>query len=120
MQGLIQEPVFFGTENERSILLVAYVLFFVGLFTAGLVSVAGVVICHIKCNEVSAPALQSHYRWLIRSFWFGVLWSIILWGCALTVIGLVLAWPGFVVLGIWFLYRIIRGALAWVDRKPLP
>lgn len=109
-----------GSEGECNTLLVAYVLYTVGLFTGGLVTVAGVIVCHIKRNEVTGSALQSHYRWLIRTFWFGLLWCSILWLLALTVILLFVIWPGFIALGIWYLYRIIRGVLAFTERRALP
>lgn len=109
-----------GSEGERNTLLVTYVLYVIGLFTGGLVTIAGVIVCHIKRNEVASPALQSHYRWLIRTFWFGLLWGVILWLLALTVILLFVIWPGFIALGIWYLYRIIRGVLAFVEHRAMP
>jgi Predicted membrane protein len=112
-------PVF-GSESERNVLLVTYVLFVVGLFTGGLATIVGVVVCHIKRGETTDAALRSHYVWLIRTFWWSLLWTLLLWLAALTVILLVVLWPGLIVLGIWYIYRIVRGVLAFIERRPLP
>lgn len=123
MQPDIVSPgseVSFGSESERNTLLVAYVLYIVGLFTGGLVTVAGVIVCHIKRGEAAGTALESHYRWLIRTFWFSLLWGVILWVLALSVVLLFVIWPGFLILGVWYLYRIIRGVIAFTERRALP
>jgi uncharacterized membrane protein len=49
-----------------------------------------------------------------------VLWGAILLVCALTVIGLVVAWPGAIVLGIWIVYRIIRGWMNLASGRAMP
>jgi uncharacterized membrane protein len=58
---------------------------------------------------------ESHFRWQIRTFWFGLLWS---------VVGAITVWLiiGFVVLGavsIWYIYRIAKGWLRLSEAKPM-
>ncbi len=58
-----------GTEQERNILVIAYVLHALALVT-GLTAIAGVIVNHIKINETQSPFIRSHHSWLIRTFWW--------------------------------------------------
>lgn len=104
-----------GTEAERNLLLITYILHALAPFN-GLTSVIAVIISHIKINETGSAFVRSHYSWLIRTFWWGLLWSVI---CGVLTFVLIGAF-GFVVLGVWWLYRVIRGFLNYSDRKPMP
>lgn len=104
-----------GTEQERTVLLVAYVLHGLAVFN-GLTAIAGVIVNHIKVDETASAFIRSHHRWLIRTFWWGLLWSLV---CAALTFVLVGAF-GFLVLAVWWLYRIVRGALNYSERRPMP
>jgi uncharacterized membrane protein len=73
---------------------------------------------------VRGTYLDSHYSWLSRTFWWGLLWIAISWVITgllfITVVGIVFVWIPWVVLLIWYLYRVIRGWLLLNDRKPAP
>lgn len=93
----------------------------VGAFLTGWPSIIAVILNYLKRNEVRGTWLESHFRWQIRTFWFGVLWIVL---CALFVIGtlgigILIAWIPVLILSIWFIYRIIRGWLALNDRRPM-
>ncbi|MEK6806308.1 MAG: hypothetical protein AABY95_06640 [Pseudomonadota bacterium] len=105
-----------STESERTTLLIAYVLHALSLVAGGLTSIIGVIINHIKVNETQSEFIRSHHRWLIRTFWFGVVWAIVCGLLSLIAVGLL----GFVALAIWWIYRIVRGILSFVDKKPMP
>lgn len=57
--------------------------------------------------------MESHYRWQIRTFWFGFLWMVISTITASIAMGIIL----YFVVAIWYLYRIIRGLLNLNDNK---
>jgi uncharacterized membrane protein len=67
--------------------------------------------------------LESHFRWQIRTFWFALLWSVVIVLVSapfmLVLIGFGFAWAGLFALGIWIAYRVIRGWLALKDRRPM-
>ncbi len=93
----------------------------VGAFLTGWPSLIAVVLNYAKRSEVRGTWLQSHFRWQIRTFWFGLLWVAL---CVLFVVltlgaGLLIVWLPFIVVGLWFIYRIARGWLALVDRRPM-
>ncbi|MBM3222077.1 MAG: hypothetical protein FJZ38_26045 [Candidatus Rokubacteria bacterium] len=93
----------------------------VGAFLTGRPSIIAVVINYVKRGETRGTWLESHFRWQIRTFWFGVLWvGLCLLFVVLTLgIGILIAWIPLAVVSLWFIYRIGRGWLARVDRRPM-
>ena len=93
----------------------------VGAFLIGWPSIIAVILNYLKRSEARGTWLESHFRWQIRTFWFGLLWVSL---CALFVvftlgIGLIIAWLPLGIITIWFIYRIARGWLALNDRRPM-
>lgn len=106
------------SEAERKTLSLCYILYGVGIFMP-LAALIGVVINHIRIDEVKSQFAHDHHRWLMRSFWFTALWVTI--GGVLSAIGV-----GVIILGIvylWYIYRVVRGGLNLLEDKaslPLP
>src|SRR5687768_15555194 len=93
----------------------------VGAFLTGWPSLIAVILNYVKRSDVRGTWLESHFRWQIRTFWFGLLWVAL---CVLFVIvtlgaGLLIAWLPLTIVGLWFIYRIVRGWLALLDRRPM-
>jgi uncharacterized membrane protein len=91
-----------------------YILQAIGFFV-GLTWIAGVMVNYVKQDQARGTWVESHFRWQIRTFWFGLLWS---------VIGVLTTWIliGFVILGvayIWLIYRVVKGWLYFNERKPM-
>jgi uncharacterized membrane protein len=82
--------------------------------------IAGVVLVYLKRGEAQATWLATHFRWQLRTFWFGLLWSAIAWLLILTLIGALLGGPMLVIVAIWLIYRILRGWILLNDGKPVP
>ena len=96
----------------------------IGAFVFGWPSIIAVIINYVNRNDARGTYLDSHFSWQIRTFW----WALLI-ACIIAVLGLTLAivligfaiWIiGFFVLGIWAIYRIARGWLALMDRRPMP
>jgi uncharacterized membrane protein len=80
-----------------------------------------VILNYVKRSEARGTVLESHFRWQIRTFWFGLLWVLL---CVLFIvvtfgIGIIVAWLPLAVVGLWFIYRVARGWLALNDRRPM-
>ena len=93
----------------------------VGAFLTGWPSIIAVILNYVYRGDVRGTWLESHFRWQIRTFWFGLLWVAL---CGLFVvvtlgIGLVVAWIPLIFVGLWFIYRIARGWLRLMDRRPM-
>ena len=74
----------------------------------------------MKRGDAQGTWVASHFTWLIRTFWFSLLWGAIGVVFAVTIIGLVVAIPLWVIASIWVIYRVIRGYLLFKDSKPIP
>jgi uncharacterized membrane protein len=86
----------------------------------GLVGIIGLIVAYVKRDEAAGTWLQSHFRWLIRTFWFSILWNVVGWLALVTLIGIPIAIAIWVATTIWVLYRLIRGYVLFKDSKPVP
>ncbi|WP_372071539.1 hypothetical protein P7L75_23855 [Tistrella mobilis] len=96
------------TAHQAEVMLtVTYGLHLLGMLTA-LPLVVASIIAHVRFFMLDTETTErAHYRYLVETFWFGVIANVI--GAALTVIFI-----GFVVLGItwiWMVWRFVRGWL---------
>jgi uncharacterized membrane protein len=89
----------------------------VGAFLFSWPSIIAVILNYAKRSEVRGTWLESHFRWQIRTFWFGALWVglCVLFVIATLGIGIFIAWIPLGVVGLWFIYRIASGWLRLVD-----
>jgi uncharacterized membrane protein len=74
----------------------------------------------VKRGDAQGTWVASHFAWLIRTFWYSLLWGAIGAAFAITIIGLIVAIPIWVVASIWVIYRVIRGYLLFKESKPIP
>jgi uncharacterized membrane protein len=93
----------------------------VGAFLTGWPSIIAVILNYVKRGDVRGTWLDSHFRWQIRTFWFGLLWVSL---CVLFVlftlgIGIIVAWFPILLTGVWFIYRVVRGWMALSNRRPM-
>lgn len=126
------------TTNEQSLMTWTHVIYalhsaslltgilgaatIVGAFLIGWPSIIAVILNYVKRSDARGTWLETHFRWQIRTFWFGLLWVGL---CAMFVvgtlfIGLIIAWLPLGIVALWFIYRIARGWIALTDRRPMP
>lgn len=95
----------------------------VGSFIFGWPSIIAVIINYVKRGEARGTWLESHFIWQIRTFWYALLWAVVvaLVSIPLTfiVIGIGTWIVGMFLLGLWAIYRIARGWLALKDGRAL-
>jgi uncharacterized membrane protein len=86
-------------------------------FLTGWPSIIAIILNYVKRGDVRGTYLESHFRWQVRTFWFAVLWVVIIGLLILTFVGIIVAIPLGLGIGIWVLYRIIRGWLTLAKRE---
>ena len=93
----------------------------VGAFLTGWPSIIAVILNYIKRSEARGTWLESHFRWQIRTFWFGLLWIslCVAFTIATLGIGLLFMWLPIALVGLWFVYRIVRGWVTLSDGRPM-
>ena len=98
--------------NGPTIVAVLYLASFI----TGVTGIVGIVLAHVWQGENRAPWEASHYTYLIRTFWFGLLGSVI--GFILTLILI-----GFFVLlavAVWVGVRSVLSLVRAQRAEPMP
>jgi len=93
----------------------------IGAFLTGWPSIIAVILNYVKRSDARGTWLESHFRWQIRTFWFGLLWVVL---CGLLVVltlgvGLIIVWVPLAFVTVWLVYRIARGWLRLGARRPM-
>jgi uncharacterized membrane protein len=94
--------------------------FVVTAFLSGWPSILAVILNYAQRDATRGTYLDSHFRWQIRTFWFALLWLLVGAALVVTVIGIPLAWIMVVIVGLWVLYRMLRGLARLMDQQPMP
>jgi uncharacterized membrane protein len=93
-------------------------------FAFCLPSFAAIIMNYLRRSEAQGSWLESHFTWQIRTFWYAWLWTVVtsIVAIPLLLIG-VNFWISlmvFVLIVLWVLYRVMRGALALREAHPAP
>ena len=98
----------------KNLTQVVYILYALSYF-AGITAIIGIIINYVKKEEVAGTWLESHFRWQIRTFWFGLLWAAIGVMTYFILVGFAILFANFC----WIIYRIVKGWLNLNDDKPM-
>ena len=104
-----------GPSGLRTVTMVVYGLQAVSFFFF-LPAIVAIVINYVKRDDARGTVYESHFDWQIRTFWWGLLW---------TLVGTVLVFAlglGLIVLGVvyvWLIYRIVKGFLKLTEGRPV-
>jgi uncharacterized membrane protein len=110
-----------GVEERKSLTFITHVMYALhtaSWASAGVFSVIAMILNYVKRDDLPDAFFASHFRWQARSFWFTLLWL------ALTSpLYLLLILPGAIawtVVGLWYLYRYIKGWLWFSKGRTMP
>jgi uncharacterized membrane protein len=96
----------------------------VGSFLFGWPSIIAVIINYVKRSDVRGTWLDSHFGWQIRTFWYALLWAVVVAlisaPLTLVVVGFGTWAIGLFLLGVWAVYRVARGWLRLSREQPMP
>jgi uncharacterized membrane protein len=107
-----------GSDNGRTITIVAYILHLLGA-VAGFPSVVALIINYVVKGD-HGEMIDSHQQWMIKSFWYALLGFFICVVLVFTVIGIPLAWLGGLAIWVWYVYRHIKGLIDLSSDKTMP
>ncbi len=85
----------------------------------GLAGIVGVIIAYVKRGDAQGTWVASHFTWLIRTFWWSLLWDMIAVMLFITLIGIPIAIAILVATSLWGIYRLVRGFLSFKDSEPI-
>ena len=101
-------------KSLKTITMVVYALQAVSCLF-GVTALAAIIVNYVKKDDVQGTWLASHFRWQIRTFWFGLLW----FGLGMLTFLLLIGHFILVAAGVWFIYRIVKGWLNLMDGKEM-
>lgn len=102
-----------ATEGKK-LTTIIYALY-AASFLVGVTAIAAIIMNYIKKDDVAGTFLESHFRWQIRTFWFGLLWGVVGVITMMIIIGI----PILLANAIWIIYRIVKGWLNLNENKPM-
>lgn len=105
------------TLDLRTLTHISYALFAAGFLSVGILGVAtlaAVVLMYLKRSDTAGTVYATHFDWLLRTFWWALLWFAVSFVLTVIYIGVI----GFVATIVWVLYRLIKGWLALLDGNP--
>ena len=101
------------SDGGKQLALLNYILYFVG-YIVGVTVIVALIIAYLKRSE-AAEWVQTHFTYQIRTFWIGLLLTVIGGLTSFILIGyLVLAWWF-----VWTLVRCIKGIMRLGDNRPI-
>lgn len=108
------------TESQQGhgFAIAAYILHLVGAIT-GIFSIVALIMNYVKRGDDGA-IMDSHHAWMIRTFWYAILWCVLIGASYLVLVGFLVGWIGFFLVWAWYIYRHIRGLIYLADDKPMP
>ena len=119
-EGLVRlTHIIYGLHAFSALMGVISSAAVVTAFLTGWPSIVAVILNYAKRDDVRGTALESHFRWQIRTFWFTLIWVVVACLLFVTIVGIPLAWLVVLVTGVWVLYRIGRGWLALNDGREI-
>ena len=103
------------TDNARTVMHVLYGLHTVAWASAGMLAVIALVVNYIKRGEEVDPLYNAHHNYMIRTFWWTIFWLVL---CSpLWLLFLLPGMAAYTVIGLWYLYRCVKGWMRFTDNR---
>ncbi len=91
-------------------------LLYLGSFLTGVSGLVGIVLAHVWQGENREDWASSHFTYLIRTFWIGLVASVVSTILVLVLIGV----PMLMAVAVWFGVRSVLSLVKAQKREPMP
>ncbi len=98
--------------NRPTIISLLYIL----SFATGITGIIGIIMAHVWGGEPEAEWQRSHYSYLMRTFWYAFIASLVAGILTVVLIGLLL----FPLIAIWFAVRSVLSLVKAQRQEPMP
>jgi uncharacterized membrane protein len=106
------------SANDRTVMHILYGMHTIAWASMGTLAVIALIVNYIKRSDEPDLIFAAHHTYMINTFWWTILWLVVS-----SPLYLLLVLPGalaWTVIGLWYLYRCIKGWLRFNDnRAPL-
>ena len=102
--------------SMRQLTHLLYGLFAISLLSGGLfglASVAAIVLAYVKRGDAAGTVYASHFDWVIRTFWWGLLWLVL----SMMFTWIYIGWVTGLAALVWIVYRLVKGWLALLSNQ---
>jgi uncharacterized membrane protein len=117
-QQLVLDSSIEEAKQFARIMYVAHAITF--FFSFGMLSFIPLIVNYVKRPYTEGTLVYSHHTWMIRSFWFYILWLVVAAVLWVTIIGIPIAWLIGIVAWLWKAYRLIKGFVDLNNNRPMP
>jgi uncharacterized membrane protein len=121
-QQLVLESGVEEAKQFARILYVVHALTF--FFSLGMLSFIPVIVNFVKRPYTEGTIVYSHHTWMIRSFFYYIVWMIVggvvLITLGIFLIGFPLAWLIWICAWLWKAYRLIKGFVDLNNNRAMP
>ncbi|MDQ3058070.1 MAG: hypothetical protein M3R45_00920 [Pseudomonadota bacterium] len=103
------------SSNDRLVMHVLYGLHTLAWFSAGAFAVIALIVNYLRRSDEPAALYAEHHNYMIATFWWTLLWLVLL-----SPLWLLLIFPGMAAYGIvwlWYLYRCIKGWMRFNNNR---
>lgn len=104
------------TDGDRTVMHVLYGLHTLAWFSGGVFAVIALIINYLRRSDETDALNIDHHNYMIQTFWWTLLWLLLL-----SPLWLLFIFPGAIAYGIvwlWYLYRCIRGWMRFSGNRP--
>ena len=103
------------TSGERLLMQVLYALHTLAWFSVGMLAVLALILNYIRRVDETDALYQAHHRYMIATFWWTLLWLLLL--APLWLLFILPGWLAYFLVLLWYLYRCVRGWLRFNDGR---
>ena len=104
------------SSGDRTVMHVLYGLHTLAWFSGGVFAIIALIINYIRRGDETDALYVDHHNYMIRTFWWALLWFVVT--SPLWFLFVVPGWIAWIIVGLWYLYRCIKGWLRFNDDKP--
>ncbi len=103
-------------SGDRLLMQILYGLHTLAWFSGGTFAVIALVINYIRRTDESRSLYRVHHSYMIATFWWTLLWLVVL--APLWLLFILPGWLAYFLVLLWYLYRCIKGWLRMNANRP--
>jgi uncharacterized membrane protein len=107
-----------AADEPRTLTHVLYALHTLTWFSGGIFSVIAIIVNMVKFGDLPNDFYRSHWRWQSRTFWFALVAFVVT--SPLWFLFVLPGWIAWTIVGLWYLYRCLRGWISFNDGRAMP
>lgn len=102
-------------KSLKTYVTIVYACLLAGWLLGGMTAIVGVILNYATKEKVIGTIYESHYKYQVRTFWFGLLWMIVGVISSFILIGYFVLFAN----SIWISYRAIKGFMKLQDGEEI-